>query len=117
MRFFLPIRDVSRCVTCATFAGMIVAAPTIWAQQIQFGFMGRPSQVELTAPHVEVVSGATTSRLEQARALIASRNWDEAVDIYRELAAEKSNRVVAIDDGRYVNLRTYCHLQLARLPA
>ena len=73
--------------------------------------------VELTAPQINTISGAVASRLEQARALVAARSWDEAVDIYRELAADKTDRVVALDDARYVNLRTYCQLQLARLPA
>ena len=31
--------------------------------------------------------------------------------------ADKSDRVVAIDDNRYLSLRNYCHLQIARLPA
>ena len=87
------------------------------AQQIPFGFQMQPAQVELTAPHVEVIPGATAARLEQARQLAAARSWDEAVDIYRELGADKSDRVVAIDGNRYLSLRNYCHLQIARLPA
>ena len=79
--------------------------------------MMQPTQVELTAPHVEVIPGATAARLEQARQLAAAHNWDEAIDIYRELAADKSDRVVALDGNRYLSLRNYCHLQIARLPA
>src|SRR6185295_3340482 len=44
-------------------------------------------------------------------------SWDEALDIYRELAADKSDRVVALDGNRYLSLRNYCHLQIGRLPA
>ena len=49
--------------------------------------------------------------------LVASGNWDEAVDIYDELAADDSDRVVEVAPDHYVSLRTYCNLQLARLPA
>jgi outer membrane protein assembly factor BamB len=101
----------------AVIIGLLISASVAHAQQIPFGFLMQPTQVELTAPHVDVIPGATAARLEQARQLAAARNWDEAVDIYRELAVGKSDRVVALDSNRYVSLRTYCHLQIARLPA
>src|SRR2546421_565578 len=62
-------------------------------------------------------SGAISARLEQARSLAAGRNWDEAVDIWRELSADNEGRAVMFDGMRYVSLRTYSHLQIARLPA
>lgn len=117
MRAFTAICELSRSAFGAVVIGMLLSAGVSRAQQIQFGFGNAPTQIELTAPHVDVISGAVSARLEQARALTAARNWDEAIDIYRELAADSSGRVVALDDGRYVSLRTYCHLQLARLPA
>jgi hypothetical protein len=86
------------------------------AQPIQFG-LGSPPQSELTPPQVDVVSGPIAARLEQARALVADKNWAEAVDTYRELANDDSGRVVALEDDRYLGLRTYCQLQLAQLPA
>ncbi|MCI0334757.1 MAG: PQQ-binding-like beta-propeller repeat protein [Planctomycetes bacterium] len=86
------------------------------AKAFQFGF-GGPSQPELTPPQADVVSGPTAARLEQAKALAADKNWNEAVDAYRELADDDSGRVVPLDDNRYVSLRTYCQLQLAQLPA
>lgn len=79
-------------------------------------FGGQPLQAELTAPQVNAIAGTTATRLEQARALATAGNWDEAVDIYNELAADNTDRVVALDDNRYVNLRTYCQLQLAKFP-
>lgn len=96
---------------------LLVGASAIHAQQIPFGFMMQPTQVELTAPHVDVIPGVTAARLAQARQLAAARSWDEAVDIYRELGGDKSNRVVVRDSSRYLSLRNYCHLQIARLPA
>src|SRR4051812_34247749 len=96
---------------------LLLIPGAVRAQQLPFGFLMQPTQVELTAPHVEVITGATAARLEQARQLVAARSWDEAVEIYRELVADKSNRVVAVDASRYLSLRNYCHLQIARLPA
>src|SRR5258708_34589547 len=107
-----PGLALSAMVTC-----LLLGADVVEAQQIPLGFMMQPVQVELTAPHVDVIPGATAARLEQARQLAAARSWDEAVDIYRELAADKSDRVVAVDGNGYLSLRNYCHLQIARLPA
>jgi cellulose synthase operon protein C len=79
-------------------------------------FGGAPPQTELSAPQLNVISGSTASRLEQARTLIASKSWDEAIDIFDELAANDSDRVVEVAPDGYVSLRTYCNLLLARLP-
>jgi outer membrane protein assembly factor BamB len=94
----------------------LLTAGTTIAQQFQFGF-ATPTAAELTPPRVDIVSGPTAARLEQARALAADKNWEEVVDIYRQLIAGDTGRVVALGDGLYLSLRTYCQLQLARLPA
>jgi outer membrane protein assembly factor BamB/tetratricopeptide (TPR) repeat protein len=86
-------------------------------QQVRLIFGGSVPQAELTAPQVNSIPGTTASRLEQARVLAAAGNWNEAVDIYNELAADNTDRVVALDDSRYVSLPTYCQLQLTRMPA
>jgi outer membrane protein assembly factor BamB len=116
MRLLLAASLISRlrlgAAAILCFAGLSVAA----AQPLQFGFR-RPASVQLSAPRVDVISGSTATRLEQARALAKGRNWDDAVDILRELAAERSDKVVDLGDGRYVSLQVACHLELARLPA
>jgi outer membrane protein assembly factor BamB len=109
--------ECSRSAFGALAIGVLLFACPSFAQQIRFGFEASPAEIELTAPHVDAISGATSARLEQARALAAGGNWDEAVDIYRELSADNTGRVVALDDSRYVSLRTYGNLQLARMPA
>jgi outer membrane protein assembly factor BamB len=86
------------------------------AQPLAFGADGA-AEVQLSAPRVDVIAGAAATRLEQARALVAEKNWDDAVDILRELAAERSDGVVELGVGRYVSLRTACHFELAGLPA
>lgn len=82
----------------------------------QFG-PSAPSQLELTPPRVDLISSTAASRLEQVRALIADANWNDALETLRELAAEESDRVVAIDDRRFVSLPDYCQLLISRLPA
>lgn len=95
---------------------LLVLSPSVFGQPGVLIFGGPLPQTELSEPRIEVVSGPLAARLEQARALAAAKNWDEAVDIYRELAAESTDRVVAINGGRYVCLGTYCQMQLAKLP-
>lgn len=80
-------------------------------------FSDAQPRIELTAPKVAIVSGATAARLEQVRTLVADGNWDDVIDTLRELIGQESNRVVALDENRFVSLRTWCHVQIARLPA
>src|SRR4051812_29585935 len=86
------------------------------AQPLPFGAAAPPTQIELGAPHLNTVSGTTVARLEQARALVKSGKWDEAIDVFGELAVDKSERVIELHQGRFVNLRTYCNIQLSHLP-
>jgi hypothetical protein len=117
MRAFTANCECFRSTFSAAILGLFVNSAVLFAQQIPFGFMIQPTQIELTAPHVEAISGATAARLEQARQLAAARSWDESLDIWRDLSADKTDRVVALDGNRFLSLRNYCHLQLARLPA
>jgi hypothetical protein len=99
-------------VAILSFAGFSAAS----GQLGQFGF-NRPTPVQLSDAQANVISGTTATRLEQARALAKNKNWEDAVDILRELAAERSDKVVDLGDGRYVSLQVSCHLELASLPA
>jgi hypothetical protein len=85
-------------------------------QPIQFG-VSRSTSVQLSPARVNTISGSIATRLAQARALAKDRNWDDAIEILRELAAERSDGVVELGDGRYVSLRRACHFELTRLPA
>lgn len=109
-------REIRLRAISANILAVCMIAEACWAQQIQFGFLGQPTQIELTAPQVDVVSGAVAARLDQARNLVAAHNWEEAIDIYRELAASKSDRLVKLDDARFINLQSYAQRQIALLP-
>jgi outer membrane protein assembly factor BamB len=116
MRALTDIVLSRRLRLCALWCVPLCASQPGFAQQIQFGF-APAAQAELTPARVEAVSGLVAARLEQARALVANQSWDDAVAIYRELIADDTQRVVPLDDDQYLSLRTYCHLQIARLPA
>jgi len=75
-----------------------------------------PPRAELTPARLDTIPGPTTARLKQAAALASDKNWIEAINAYRDLLNVASQQVVAIDEDRYVSLRTYCHMQLAKLP-
>src|SRR4051812_48525324 len=117
MRAFRAICGLFRTALCASLLAILVHAEASRAQPIPFGIgLNTVAPAELTAPHVDIVSGPAAARLEQARALVAARNWDDAIDIYRELADDTSGSVIKVDENRYVGLRFYCQLQLAKLP-
>src|SRR4051794_2598362 len=101
MRATTAICEAFRSAIGAVVIGVLLRAGFTHAQQIQFGFGVPSSQAELTPPHVDVISGATSARLEQAKALAAAHNWDESIDIYRELSADRAGRVVALATDRY----------------
>ncbi|HVT30394.1 MAG TPA: PQQ-binding-like beta-propeller repeat protein [Lacipirellulaceae bacterium] len=114
MPVLTTIRECCWPALGAAFISVVTIVCTALGQPVPFGISLSPVTVELTAPHVDTVSAAISGRLEQARALAAAHNWDEAIDIYRELSAGDARGVVAIDQGRYLSLRAYCHLQIAR---
>jgi hypothetical protein len=105
-----------KCALAVSLFAAFLAAVMASAQPLQFRATVEARR-ELSPPQVDLVSSATENRLEQVRALAADKNWDEAIDILQQLAAEESSRVVELSDGRFVPLRTYCHLQFARMPA
>lgn len=68
------------------------------------------------AIRVDEADSATRTHLERAKASIANEQWDEAIEILRQVAEGASGKVLAVSPGRFVSVRDYCHLQLALLP-
>src|SRR3990172_3716006 len=110
------MKKVRRRGPLAGFLGIAFAVLLVHAAAGQFVQFGWTDRFELTAPQLETVASTTQARLEQARALAASKNWDEAIDILRELATKDDGRIIAVTKDRYTNLPTYCQIELARLP-
>ena len=70
-----------------------------------------------SAIQVDEADSATRTHLERVKASIANQQWDEAVDILRQVTESHAGKVLAVTPRRFVSVRDYCHLQLASLPA
>ncbi len=68
------------------------------------------------AVQLDRVAGAVRARLERVEALLADRQWDEAVDILRKLAEKPDDGLMAVSERRFVGLRDWCQMRLAALP-
>jgi outer membrane protein assembly factor BamB len=76
------------------------------------------SQFELAdTVQLDQVDQAALAQWERAKALLADRQWDEALDILGQLAESPEGKLLAVTNRRYVSLRACCQLQLAALPA
>ena len=75
------------------------------------------AQFELAdAVEIDQVDNAVRLQLERVKALLADRQWDEAVEILRRLAEAPEGKLVGVTAQRYVGLRDWCQWQLAALP-
>lgn len=75
------------------------------------------SQFELVdTVQLDRVENAVPAQLERAKALLADRQWDEAVEILRQLAESSEGKLLPVTARRYVSLRAWCQMQLAALP-
>ena len=65
---------------------------------------------------LDQVDNATEAQQQRIQALLADRQWDEAVEILRQLAESSDGRLTAVTSRRFVSLRAWCQMQLASLP-
>src|SRR5258708_912660 len=81
---------------------IVLAAPELTLQQAPAVFLD-------TDPVAAKILGA-------ARDYLAARQWADAVDLLRQIADQHGDRLVMIEPGRYVNVRTVADIYLASLP-
>src|SRR5258708_463766 len=55
--------------------------------------------------------------LGAARDYLGARQWGDAVDLLRQIADQHGDRLVLIESGRYINVRTVADIYLASMPA
>lgn len=112
-------RYAARATMALTVA--VLAGPA-WSQPVN------PLLVDEVATFtVELNEAASATRrdLERAEAFLKNEQWDEAIDTYRRLIEEDSDRVIAANYGAaepgpyaiYIPVRAYCQMRLARLAA
>jgi outer membrane protein assembly factor BamB len=76
------------------------------------------SRFELSdAVTLDQADSASRTHLERVTAFLADEQWDEAIETLRQVMENQSSKVVEISPGRYINMRNYCQMRLAALPA
>ena len=104
------VRGALGCCVAVVFASALAGrAAAQW---------GIPTRFELS-PSIQIEDVDETDakpHLARLNAYIAAGKWDEAVESLRKLSEEHGDRIVQLDDRRYVNVRDYCHLKVAALP-
>lgn len=110
-----PIRRVGWLLpTLVALSSLAGASQRGMAQFLGFGFS---TQFELSnSVHLDEADSATKTHLERARAFQANQQWDEAIEVLRQVMENHGGKVVAVAERRYISVRDYCHLQLAEMP-
>lgn len=91
---------------------LLLASAAVQAQPPGIG------QYELSDTiRLDEADAATRTHLEQARAFVSNQQWDEAVEILRQLAENHGGKVIGLTPRRFISVRDYCHLLLSGLPA
>jgi outer membrane protein assembly factor BamB len=109
-------RKASRFPAVVLAAAVAVAG---WPQSLpaQWGGMFPSSQFELSdAVQLDQADPAVRAQLDRVKPLLADRQWDEAVEILRQLAETSEGKLLAIAPHRFIGLRDWCQLRLAALP-
>lgn len=86
--------------------------------QGQLFLPGMSSPVEL-GETIQVAAADAESKvhLERAHEFCVNGQLEEAIDAWMLVLANASGKVAPLTERRYIGLRDYCHLQIARLPA
>ena len=113
-RFSLILRGMNHVRrTCWCVSVFFLAGPA-WGQ---WGGAVPSSQFELAdTVQLDQVDNTVLAQWERVKALLADRQWDEAVEILRQLAESSEGKLLGVTNRRYVSLREWCQLQLAALP-
>ncbi|HTI51499.1 MAG TPA: PQQ-binding-like beta-propeller repeat protein, partial [Planctomycetaceae bacterium] len=96
--------------------GVLLLAGVLGASLVQLGH----AQREGAGSRFEAVfldtDAAAAKKLGAARDLLAARQWNDGIDLIRQISEQHGDRLVAITPGRYVNVHTYCDILLSGLP-
>lgn len=97
-------------VACAGLAGhaRLVQAQIPFGQSALFELSG--------TVHLPDIDSATRQHLTRIEALIANRQWDEAIDTLQQVMENQSDHVVAVDSRLYLSVSDYCQLKISQLP-
>ena len=79
-------------------------------------FFTVPSTLQ-AKPDIDEADNRVAAAFERAKACLADRQYDEAVEILRGQMENSGNKLWPVTSWRYITVRDYCQMQLAGLPA
>ncbi len=83
----------------------------------QWGGMIPSGQFELAdAVQLDQADTAVRAQLDRVKPLLADRQWDEAIEILRQLSETAEGKLIGVTPYRFIGLRDWCQLRLAALP-
>ncbi|MBS0260811.1 MAG: hypothetical protein JSS02_02545, partial [Planctomycetes bacterium] len=100
-------------------------AKTVWLTVLTFGMIcasGKTLRAQrdlalVPAPAVVLDTDANAAKmLVAAREFLAARQWGDAIDLLRQTADHRGDRLVPLEPGRYVNVQTSVDILLSSLP-
>jgi outer membrane protein assembly factor BamB len=94
---------------------LAVAVPLVCASGALAQFSPGPLELSGSVSLDEATSSVRT-HLERVKAFLSDGQWDEAVEALRRVMETDGAKMIAITPSRYVNLKDYCHVQIAALP-
>ena len=100
--------------TCWCVSVFFLAGPA-WGQ---WGGTVPSSQFELAdTVQLDQVDNTVLAQWERVKALLADRQWDEAVEILRQLAESSEGKLLGVTNRRYVSLPRVVPIAVGRLAA
>lgn len=90
---------------------LLIVAPAL-AQ-----FAAAPASDLSTAIQVDEASSATRTLLARAAAHAEEKQWDDAIETYRQIMERDGGKLLRLDPSRFATVREFCQLQLASMPA
>lgn len=87
-----------------------------WGQPVVGGW-GQPVAGDLSPTlRVDEVDSSVRAILERVKAHAALAQWDEAVETLRKVMEQQGDKLIRLDDSRFIPVREYCQMRLAELP-
>lgn len=93
---------------------LLWAGLPVWAQQWEL----QPSEPFALsgAVQLDLAEVTTLALLERARSGLAHQQWEEAIQTLRQVSDTAGEKLMPLNEWRYVSLRDYCQMQLAAMP-
>ncbi len=96
---------------------LIVAGILAAAAQSSAQITASPAADLSGSIQVDEANSATRALLARAAAHAAEKQWDDAVEIYRQVMERDGGKLVRLDASRFITAREYCQMRLAEMPA